>query len=196
MIGTMNITFPGHCGAVISTRSSTFGREVRNSRWAGRGWTFQEGLLSRRIIYFGQRQLFWECQKTGCDEFGVPTDPNYLSASLRAIVDEQWRAESAKWLSSISALLPNGTVAATVSAFVLEHLQCWADCIKVFQGRELTFTSDKPKAMKGIARAIQGSLGWEEGTYSFGVFSKAAYFALLWYPRAIVANPKQPRGEC
>jgi hypothetical protein len=194
-IGTMNITAPEHRGALLSNRSSIFSSEVRQSKWATRGWTFQEGLLSRRMIYFGQRQLFWECQKMGCDEYGLPTDGDSLSIFLRDIVDEKWRAKSAKWLSSVSSTLPDGTVVSTVSALVLEHLRYWGKCITYFQARELTFTSDKPKAMKGIARAIQDSLGWTGLAYSFGVFSKAAYLGLLWYPRGKISKPEQPRGE-
>jgi hypothetical protein len=53
---------------------------------------------------------------------------------------------------------------------------------------------DKPKAMKGIARAIQDSLGWTGLAYSFGVFSKAAYLGLLWYPRGKISKPEQPRA--
>lgn len=192
-IGTMNVTYPGNNGAVIIGR--TFSKEVRNSRWASRGWTFQEGLLSRRQIYFGQHQLFWECQKTACDEIGLPTYADSLSASLRDIVDDKWRTKSTKWLSSVSSPSPNGAVASTVSAFVLEHLRYWRECILIFQARELTVKSDKPMAMKGIARAIQGSLGWADMTYSFGVFSKAAYFGLLWNPRGALVRPQQPRGE-
>lgn len=191
-IGTMNVTYPGNNGAVIIGR--TFSKEVRNSRWASRGWTFQEGLLSRRQIYFGQHQLFWECQKTACDEIGLPTYADSLSASLRDIVDDKWRTKSTKWLSSVSSPSPNGAVASTVSAFVLEHLRYWRECILIFQARELTVKSDKPMAMKGIARAIQGSLGWADMTYSFGVFSKAAYFGLLWNPRGALVRPQQPRA--
>jgi hypothetical protein len=36
--------------------------EILDSVWNTRGWTFQERLLSRRILYFGRHQLLWECQ--------------------------------------------------------------------------------------------------------------------------------------
>jgi len=37
-------------------------QELSASRWGTRGWVFQERLPSRRIIFFGQRQIYWECQ--------------------------------------------------------------------------------------------------------------------------------------
>lgn len=38
--------------------------ETEFSKWNERGWTFQERLLSRRIILFGKRQLTFECRKS------------------------------------------------------------------------------------------------------------------------------------
>lgn len=35
--------------------------EVFDSAWNSRAWTYQEWLLSRRILYFGNSQLLWEC---------------------------------------------------------------------------------------------------------------------------------------
>jgi hypothetical protein len=36
--------------------------------WSTRGWTFQEGLLSRRCLIFTADQIYWQCQKsTWCE---------------------------------------------------------------------------------------------------------------------------------
>ncbi|KAF2188237.1 hypothetical protein K469DRAFT_768713 [Zopfia rhizophila CBS 207.26] len=35
---------------------------IRKSKWMTRGWTYQEGLLSRRCIYFTHQQVYFECQ--------------------------------------------------------------------------------------------------------------------------------------
>lgn len=42
-------------------------KEVSEGPWAGRGWVFQETLLSRRILIFG-RGLFWTCRKGQASE--------------------------------------------------------------------------------------------------------------------------------
>lgn len=46
---------------LISTmdRSST----VQRSVWATRGWTYQEALLSQRMLFFSDRQMYYECGK-------------------------------------------------------------------------------------------------------------------------------------
>lgn len=43
--------------------SLDFNSEVNQSRWKTRGWVVQERILSRRILHFGKRQLYWECQE-------------------------------------------------------------------------------------------------------------------------------------
>lgn len=45
--------------------------EIWASPWGKRGWTFQEQHLSRRILYFGHHQLYWECHTQGLSEDGV-----------------------------------------------------------------------------------------------------------------------------
>jgi hypothetical protein len=42
--------------------------DIRNSRWATRGWTYQEGLLSRRRLAFTSQQLYFHCQSAFCKE--------------------------------------------------------------------------------------------------------------------------------
>jgi hypothetical protein len=36
--------------------------DLYRSKWATRGWTFQEQMLSRRAIVFSNSHMFWECQ--------------------------------------------------------------------------------------------------------------------------------------
>ncbi|KAG5661680.1 hypothetical protein KAF25_005802 [Fusarium avenaceum] len=52
--------------------------EVANSKWASRGWTYQEGLLSRRRLVFTPSQIYFQCQTFHCHEsisFPLKTKP-------------------------------------------------------------------------------------------------------------------------
>jgi len=42
------------------------------AKWNKRGWTFQEQLLSGRLLHFTSRQLFWECPTTDSSEENLP----------------------------------------------------------------------------------------------------------------------------
>lgn len=53
--------------SVISTmRDPQF--SIRSSRWASRGWTFQEAALARRRLVFTDEQLYIECNAMNCFE--------------------------------------------------------------------------------------------------------------------------------
>ncbi|PSN60044.1 HET-domain-containing protein [Corynespora cassiicola Philippines] len=43
-------------------------RDIQNSLWNTRGWTYQEALLSRRRLVFTERQMYFECQESNCNE--------------------------------------------------------------------------------------------------------------------------------
>lgn len=42
--------------------------EVSNSKWATRGWTYQEGLFSRRRLVFTPSQVYFQCRSLHCHE--------------------------------------------------------------------------------------------------------------------------------
>jgi Heterokaryon incompatibility protein (HET) len=42
--------------------------EIEASHWMSRGWTYQEGLLSRRRIFFTEEQVYFECDTKYCFE--------------------------------------------------------------------------------------------------------------------------------
>ncbi|KAI1269731.1 HET-domain-containing protein [Xylariaceae sp. FL1019] len=45
-----------------------FDEAYRNCLWRTRGWTFQEGLCSRRSVIFTSDQVFWSCSTAQCCE--------------------------------------------------------------------------------------------------------------------------------
>lgn len=50
---------PGH---------NSYAGYLERCTWSTRGWTFQEGLLSRRCLIFTEDQIYWQCQKsTWCE---------------------------------------------------------------------------------------------------------------------------------
>jgi hypothetical protein len=59
-----------------------FELEMSTSRWVTRAWTFQERLLSRRVIYFGRQQITWECRKHRENETRFGSDAGFCSDLL------------------------------------------------------------------------------------------------------------------
>ncbi|KAK2924453.1 Heterokaryon incompatibility [Fusarium oxysporum f. sp. vasinfectum] len=47
--------------------------QIRSSRWASRGWTYQEGILSHRRIFFTNEQVIFQCNNMTClESFDIP----------------------------------------------------------------------------------------------------------------------------
>ncbi|KAF2670294.1 HET-domain-containing protein [Microthyrium microscopicum] len=77
----------------------TFGNPsclIGQSKWAQRAWTFQEEFLSRRIVYFGEDQMYFNClQMDRCEVFPI-SNPWVQDAQRRTRrrdldVDTIWR---------------------------------------------------------------------------------------------------------
>ncbi|KAI9658309.1 MAG: hypothetical protein M1821_002442 [Bathelium mastoideum] len=47
-------------------------RRIHSSKWAGRGWTLQETILSTRRVVFTEDQLYFECNSMDCSESMAP----------------------------------------------------------------------------------------------------------------------------
>ncbi|KAL8990022.1 MAG: hypothetical protein Q9169_008226 [Polycauliona sp. 2 TL-2023] len=59
---------------------ATYSRQhaIESSAWNKRGWTFQERILSSRVLHFAQERLYWECRKVeGSEENEPERDKRY-----------------------------------------------------------------------------------------------------------------------
>jgi hypothetical protein len=54
----------------ITPGRTNFNTDVQESVWNTRGWVLQERNLSRRVLVFGDRQTFFECQRQSAGEDG------------------------------------------------------------------------------------------------------------------------------
>ncbi|KAF2449744.1 HET-domain-containing protein [Karstenula rhodostoma CBS 690.94] len=52
----------------LLSRCPTLSSQIDESVWSTRGWTYQEGLFSRRCIYFSQHQVYFHCTRMLCTE--------------------------------------------------------------------------------------------------------------------------------
>ncbi|KAH6614284.1 heterokaryon incompatibility protein-domain-containing protein, partial [Boeremia exigua] len=52
--------------SIVRVRSCR--KEIQQSKWASRGWTFQEGLLSTRRLVFTPSQVYFQCRVWHCCE--------------------------------------------------------------------------------------------------------------------------------
>ncbi|RFU79497.1 het-domain-containing [Trichoderma arundinaceum] len=132
-------------------------KTIETAPVAQRGWTFQERILSPRILHYTSEQVFWECRK-------------------------EYRAQdgSLTWLHEGDPY-PSMTVAARVVHTRQDpwHLyQDWYPMIGEFTARHLTYSKDKLPALSGIARAYHTGLKCQ---YIAGLWEYKLGFGLSWH---------------
>lgn len=59
--------------------------DVKIGQWSTRGWTFQEGLLSRRLLFLTSQQMIFVCKHQTCFE---DTNGLHLTAGEKVSVDD------------------------------------------------------------------------------------------------------------
>jgi hypothetical protein len=98
-VGTLQGVVPQLCceiwGKRLSSVMPSLSQQISWSPWVSRAWTFQEGLLSPRRLFFTNHQVYFECNSVQCCEslddsnspFHLPSDEQRRVA-LDAVVQD------------------------------------------------------------------------------------------------------------
>ncbi|KAF5020809.1 hypothetical protein F66182_7148, partial [Fusarium sp. NRRL 66182] len=165
---------------------------IRNSTWASRAWTYQEALLSRRLLFFTESETYFEChsmQSRECMRYDLET-LHCKQGKLYAYFN------SPLFLKGISAF--DSYIRASVPSLIRSH-----ECIVEYTNRNMTYEADSLKAFMGIIKRLekckipvfhlQGipflSQDWMDGTY------KSLIAGLLWKHTKSPREASPPRRD-
>ena len=156
----------------------TTDHNIESSVWNKRAWTFQERLLSRRLIIFTHGQILWQCRQMNCredmsaEDSGVPYSAlQHLSFEPRHFgkhINEHWRD------GSIEVTRHNDTLLVRSAVFVE-----YARAVAQFTHRSISFQNDVLNAFDGLGKVFQS--GFNSATV-FGLPESLLDVALLWRP--------------
>lgn len=137
-----------------------FDKYVEGSVWNTRGWTFQERLLSRRVLHFSETVVVFECRA------GTISEDNRPSAS---------NVNRTPWLEAE----PLGIFIQTWQHLSLEKrfLMQWYILVDRYCIRQLTQKMDKLPALSGLAHEMAAFVGDE---YLAGLWRRDLALGLLW----------------
>jgi hypothetical protein len=124
-----------------------------------RAWTYQERLLSPRLVYFTAGEVMWECSKVSaceCFEPGTNARPDYL---IR---------ESEKRLYQKAIAKPG-------FQYTKMH---WREIVSTYSALKLTFEKDKLPALSGVAKEMFRSRPGDE--YLAGLWKNSVLDDLCW----------------
>ncbi|KAH9218198.1 heterokaryon incompatibility protein-domain-containing protein [Leptodontidium sp. 2 PMI_412] len=167
-------------GMPFSFHLSGLTQTAHDQRYETRGWTFQERLISRRCLYFCDRQVYLECRKicTSDHEQQFP---------------EQDRGRYSVPLNPLHALHLSDKIGSVggVEKFSLGALETFISVVCQYTARTLSFPSDIENAFLGIQAFMRRKLGWRFiAGLPVGVFD----WALLWVPKVFFLRIR-PRIE-
>ncbi|KAJ3456055.1 hypothetical protein MRS44_016078 [Fusarium solani] len=105
-----------------------------SSRWSSRGWTFQERLLSRRVLVFTASQVYWLCDRSMWDEEIIlePSEPPVWILPQALGCNDEWDDGYAKFSKEALAVY-----------------------IAQYSKRQFTFPADVLPAFLGIIRRYE-----------------------------------------
>jgi hypothetical protein len=118
-------------------------KEILNAKWNSRGWTYQEGLLSRRKLVFTNTQVCFQCNAMHC--------PESIRAPLTGLYTyKNIRMRDNVGISKVFPLRGLGKSPNDLERRLNEYLQ-----------RSLTFESDILDAFKGVIAAFERRFPFE-----------------------------------
>ncbi|KAL2064383.1 hypothetical protein VTL71DRAFT_4877 [Oculimacula yallundae] len=136
--------------------------ELNNSKWNSRAWTFQERVLSTRLLRFTSNSLTFECQSACWREDFTLTGPD---ADRFRLVDQERKEQETRqnFHHIISADILQFENMMPRSEWHNDFQSIWSGAysplVRDYTKRKLTFEGDMLNAFQGIEGALRRSLG-------------------------------------
>lgn len=144
-------------------------------KWNQRGWTFQEKILSKRILLFTECQVYFQCSNTAWSE-DVVVNPRLSFANTK-----RWRP--LRWAADRHIGQPSDLFGVKFSNYVA--------IIEAYSRRDLTRRYDGINAIQGVLTTMKR----EMGKFFFGLPENYFGQALLWHPKIWSVSKPWPSGE-
>ncbi|KAK1634704.1 hypothetical protein BDP81DRAFT_492821, partial [Colletotrichum phormii] len=144
--------------------------EVRRGHVNTRAWVLQELLLSRRVLFFGERQVFWDCRSGRAAEIwllNTPVEDSYEGPRIEDLQLDHGRTR--------------GEAEDTRKAY-----DCWSNIVSTYTRCNITFPSDRMIALSAVAKEMKEVLGDD---YIAGMWRRYLESELLWRVLTVPDSP-------
>ncbi|KAH7137911.1 heterokaryon incompatibility protein-domain-containing protein [Dendryphion nanum] len=112
-----------------------------------RGWVVQERVLSPRVLHFGQRQVFWECQQQSACEAHPQTIPE-MGVVYRPAANQKHKPT---FLSDWKILIEHSDKSHEHREIYMDPFRQWRRMVELYSKCNLTRPEDKLIAISGLA---------------------------------------------
>jgi hypothetical protein len=146
-------------GIRLANRPWSFDKSVTDSTWNTRAWTFQERILSSRMLFITEQQIFFKC--------------DHVAGLLAEDLDSKLKKRTPVTYPMDDA--GKDTIPQRWGINILSYLKT----VESFTARELTFPSDVLDAFSGIAQKIRPLF---RSGFLHGLPQSELDYCLLWEP--------------
>ncbi|KDN71792.1 hypothetical protein CSUB01_11749 [Colletotrichum sublineola] len=160
--------YPSSDDRVSSWNWSPLMIDLRQAVWDTRGWTYQENMLSTRLLFFGPGLWHFACEEGAVSEDSYFESGSVVHGSLRALVAKAQEPE------------PEDPVEA--SRRVRDAYARWDETLTI-QTRECSYRED---LLPGIAGLAAECAKITKDTYLAGLWGGDLHYGLVWE----VVNPE------
>ena len=157
--------------------------KVNGGILSSRAWVMQERLLAPRVLHFGKRQLFWECQELrGCESApggvgsGMPSE--FIPPNLPKQIALGWDFAYKNFEPKERGLSNRGLWSLPIGndpLDIFDHI--WKELVSTYSRCSLTNSSDKLIAISGLAQTLRLEYG---GEYCAGLWKSMMIGQLTW----------------
>ncbi|KAJ9632025.1 hypothetical protein H2203_000426 [Taxawa tesnikishii (nom. ined.)] len=141
-----------------------------------RAWTFQEYLLSPRMLHYGPNEMTWECNEAWSCECGR-VDENLASSSEYVHMSPMLHAvRTGRWNENCD---------------LNSSYDLWDQCLENYTSRALTRETDKLPALSGFVKRVQDltrHIHGEHDEYLAGLWRGNLPDGLLWEATTPASN--------
>jgi hypothetical protein len=157
---------------------TSYTKLVQGDELLARGWVFQEQMLSRRLLYYTEAGVIFEC-RTG--------NPRNTLGDRWTKSDVQGDDFGAifRWIKRPreGGGEPNRLISVRARgkfALVQRSFDTWCKLVEEYSGKELTYWSDRISALSGITIEYRRFMQlWDIPPYLSGLWTGDIYFGLL-----------------
>ncbi|CAI0641415.1 unnamed protein product [Colletotrichum noveboracense] len=155
------------------TWDADYPSHLHKRAWATRAWTYQEDIMSTRVLYFDDLTSFFRCQKERRLEHSITVYNNVL-----------------EWNKLLTPHPPNLSFDEKAERNASLY-QRWDDLINEYSQRSLTVADDKFPAVSGLARTFAVAL---DEQYVAGLWRRDLVRGMLWWTEFDVSKPTKWRA--
>jgi len=144
----------------LDSTTSWLYNKLFKTKWATRGWTFQEQMLSKRVMIFLDGDVFWDCQECVWNRENLTPEFAPITSFIR----------------------PHYDTARRISTMSRPDLNTYIEMVSLYNNRDLTYPQDALPAISGVLNTLKRS--FISGFVS-GLPCDFLDIALSWQPYSI-----------